>query len=521
MAGRVAFLALVLALGASACDSGLVDPGGRTSGTVRIVAGEPATLDPAQTGDQASAAFIAQLFEGLTAFDADLQVRPALAASWTTSADGRRITFRLRPDLAFSDGSPLTAGDVVRSWLRLIDPVAPSPLAALLEDVVGASARLSGSGSEADVGLRASGDSEVVVDLVTPASDFAAIVAGPTFGVVPPGVGRDAEALRPGSIVGSGGYVLADVTETGYRLEANGRYWAGPPAIGEIELVTDLGGRSSVDAFEVGDVDYVGIGSFDASWIAFDAELGPALRSVPTLSLEYFGFDATRPPFDDARVRQAFSMAVDWARLVELGGLDATPARSMVPPGIPGRSDRDFGPPHDPDRARDLLAEAGFPAGRGFPTVTFLTTSGYAEAAVGDWERELGIEVALESMDFGAYFTRLTVDPPAIWSLGWVADYPGADDFLGILLGSGRANNFGRWSSPEFDAAIARAKAARTLAEQRAAFDDAEGIVQAEAAVIPIAYGTGWALARDGLLGAIDNGLGIIRFAGLAWADGS
>jgi ABC-type oligopeptide transport system substrate-binding subunit len=123
-------------------------------------------------------------------------------------------------------------------------------------------------------------------------------------------------------------------------------------------------------------------------------------------------------------------------------------------------------------------------------------------------------------MDFDAYYDRLVADPPAIWSLGWIADYPGPDDFLGILLGSGRANNFGRWTSAEFDAAISSAGAAVEADARQAAFEEAERIVQAEAPVIPIAYGTTWALARDGLLGASENGLGIVRFAGLAWDGG-
>ena len=113
---------------------------------------------------------------------------------------------------------------------------------------------------------------------------------------------------------------------------------------------------------------------------------------------------------------------------------------------------------------------------------------------------------------------RLAADPPQIWSMGWVADYPGPNDFLGILLGTGSSNNYGGWSSPEFDAAIADALETSDPAAVRAAFDRAETIVRDEAPVIPLSYSTDWTLARDGLLGAQENGLGIIRMAGLAWA---
>jgi len=190
----------------------------------------------------------------------------------------------------------------------------------------------------------------------------------------------------------------------------------------------------------------------------------------------------------------------------------------MVPPGIPGRSDRDVVPVHDPAAARDRLAAAGFPGGQGFPTVTMLSAgTQYDEAIVRELHDQLGITLRAETMDFDDYFTRLDEDPPQLWSLTWVADYPGRNDFLGLLLGTGSVNNYGSWSSPAFDAAIADAGAATDATAASAAYDRAEAIVQTDAPVIPVSYGTGWALSRDGLLGAGQNGLGIPRLAGLAW----
>ena len=145
--------------------------------------------------------------------------------------------------------------------------------------------------------------------------------------------------------------------------------------------------------------------------------------------------------------------------------------------------------------------------------------SGYDDAIVAELKRELGVTVNSEVMDFGSYFERLEVDPPQIWSLSWVADYPGRNDFLGVLLGSAASNNYGRWVSPEFDAAIEDAKSQADPAAAAVAFDRAEEIVQRDVPIVPISYGTGWALARDGLLGAGQNGMGIIRMAGLAWAE--
>jgi len=510
---------LLVALIAGACGG---SPPGAASGTARIAVSAPSELDPAASGDAESSAIIAQFFETLTALDDALALQSALAESWRVEDEGRRMVFRLRPDLRFSDGTSLRAGDVVRSWLRVIDPDAPSPLHTLFLDVRGASAYVAGQGTADDVGLRADdAASEVIVDLVRASSEFPSVVAGPTFAVVPPGI-DDPGALRPGDgFVASGGYTLASATDTEMVLQANPNYWAGPPALGTITVLTDLAGASSVERFQRGELDYVEISSFDASWIAYDETLGPQLRTVPAMSTDYYGFDTTAPPFDDVRVRQAFGAAVDWRRIARLAADDPTEvATSMVPPGIPDRTTRDMLPRHDPEAGRALLADAGFPGGAGFPDVTLVTGgSAYDEAVVTELERELGITVKAENMDFGAYFDRLDADAPAMWSLSWIADYPGRNDFLGVLLGSGSANNYGRWSSREFDAAIAEAAAATDAAAVAAAYDRAEEVVQRDVPVIPMSYVSGWALSRDGFLGAGQNGLGSLRFAGLAWAD--
>ena len=518
-------IALVLTVATLAARAGTAQHGGAgvaaaaAPDSVKIAIGAAETLDPAAQGDIGSAAISAQLFESVTAFDPQLQVRPALAASWDLLDGGRRIVFHLRPNLTFSDGSPLTGSDVVRSWLRIVDPAHPSPLVSLMSNVVGALDHARGQNPDpATVGLSASGD-DVEVRLTRPAADFAAIVASPTFAVVPPGIDSGPAALTPQGFVGSGAYTLAADSPASTTLNANDRYWAGPPSIATVELIHDIGGRSPVAAFEAGDVDLTSIFSFDAPWIGYDPTLGPQLREDSSLSINYYGFDTSRPPFDNVKVRQAFARAVDWRRLVTLvAGDSAAVATSMVPPNVPGRSDTDFLPPHDPAGARALLAEAGFPGGAGFPTTTMRTFGGPFDAAfVAEIKTELGIDLAYETSS-GDYFGRLATDPPNIWSMGWVADYPAANDFLGILLGTGSSNNYGRWSSAAFDAAVGDALETSDPVAARAAFDRAEGIVRDEAPVIPLSYDKEWKLSRSGLLGAGSNGLGIIRMAGLAWS---
>ena len=498
-----------------------ISPARAARSDVRILAAAPSWLDPAAQADVTSAAVSAQLFESLTTFDTNLVLRPALAAGWDISADGRQVIFHLRPNLKFSDGSPLTGDDVVRSWLRVLDPAHPSPLASLMLDVSGAQDYVTGKTTgAASVGIHASG-SDVTVDLDRPGADFPSIVASPTFAVVPR-FGCSSTELEDGRGqcgVSSGGYVLSAQTKTELTLTANSSYWAGKPAIQTVHLIIDIGGKSPVDVFSAGDLDYAPIASNDASWIRFDSALGPGLRSVPSLSLTYLGFDTAHKPFDDPRVREAFGKAVDWTRIVTLTAGTSTDvaATSMVPVGIPGRDQASWLPVHDPVTARRLLADAGFPGGAGFPAVTLANAGTVGSGIAADLKNELGITVRLE--DFDDYFNRLASDPPAMWTLTWIADYPGSNDFLGVLLGSGASSNYTGWTSTAFDAAITDALSTRDPVGASAAFARALGIVQSEVPVVPLAYpGQGWALSRTGLLGAGVNALGIPRYAGLAWA---
>ncbi len=485
-----------------------------------IVGSAPMSWDPHLAGDAASAATLAQVHEGLTAFDSQSQVQPALARSWSVEEEGRRLVFELRPGITFSDGSPITGDDVVASWLRLIDPQRPSPLASLLSDVVGANEYRSGDGAAADVGLRAQGD-RVIVEFRRPASYFVAVTASPSLAVVhAAGSGdRPGRELLPDLVV-SGAYIPVEQTASAIRLEANERYWAGAPRLGVIELLTDLEGQSPVALFEGGRVDHVGVSSLDASWIRYEPDLGPQLRQVDALSVDYFGFDATQPPFADRLVRRAFAQAVDWDRLVRLTEPGTEPATSLVPEGIMGRGTEDFSPQYDPDAARQDLAAAGFPEGRGFPAVT-LTSSGsaYDEAVAAELQAVLSIAVDVELRPFGQYLGILESDPPAFWALSWIADYPHPHDFLGLLLQTGSSSNQGGWSDAGFDDIVDAAASTDDATRQEELYAEAQRIVQEEAPIIPVSYGEGWSLSRDGLLGAGESGLGFLRLAGLAWED--
>jgi ABC-type transport system substrate-binding protein len=490
---------------------------------VTIVAGTPASIDPARHGDLGSASYVSQLYESLTAVDPSLTVRPALAESWTVADDGTRVTFTLREGLTFSDGTPLTAADVVHSWRRLFTPADPSPLASLVADIKGARDLLSGASTDVTtLGISSEGDRTVIVDLERGGGDLPTIVSSAPFAIVPATVGDGEIAPEPGNLVGSGGYTLERVDPDAWVLKANPRYWAGEPAIDTVRMLTTLDGRSPVDAFVAGDVDVTPIGFVDAGWIAYDRGLGPSLRSDPSLSVTYYGFDVRDPPFDDPLVRQAFAKAVDWKRLAALDEPGSSVAATgMVPAGMPGAPEGDFMPEYDPAGARELLRQAGYATGADLGPISFIANgAGYDQGIVAMLEQNLGVTIDYATMDFATYQARLASDPPRMWSISWVADYPGPNDFLGVLLGTGSTANQGGWSSPEFDAAIADATSAADPEAATAAYAKAMGIVRDEVPAVPVSYGTSFSLVRDGLLGASQNGLGILRLAGLEWGNG-
>ena len=388
-------------------------------------------------------------------------------------------------------------------------PGRTSPLSSILDDVVGATEYTLGSITADEVGISASGNS-LTVDFERPASYFPAVAAVPSLAVVPETIDELADGPdRRLDFVASGPYVPLDQELGEVRLTANAAYWAGPPPIERITVVTDDGGRSNVDIFEDEAVDWTPISPSDASWVRYDRRLGPQLRHTEEMSVDFLGFDTAAAPFDDPAARRAVAMAVDWRRLAQLGELDAEVPTSIVPPGATGRSDGDYVLPYDPEAARRELAAAGYPGGEGFPTVSLSSYGvGPAEAIATDLARELGIEVDVELRPFAEHSALLDADTPSMWTLAWSADYPHAHDFLGLLLRGGSSANIGRWSDSDYDALIEAAAATSDPAEQRRHYDEAQEIVREQVPLIPLRYGSSWWLSREGLAGA----------GSLAWA---
>ena len=482
---------------------------------LRFLAGPPGTLDPAFISDAADVQLLLQLYAGLTRLDETGEPYPSLASGWEVSDDGLTYRFTLRDGLTFSDGTPLVAEDVRRSWLRLLDPATSATAPDVLSVVDGASARLAGDAGEDEVGIEAPDDSTLVVRLRHPASYFVEITATPATFVVPPTADATDTWQTPDAFVGSGPYTVDGTEGADLVLRANDAYVAGPPPIDEIRWVAATDG-DSVTAFANDEVDLAQVAGSDATWIAYDAELGPRLHAAEPLSVSYFGFDTARPPFDDVRVRRAFALALDRERLVPLAeGASSTPAGSLVPPAIWPEG---FAPEteHDPDEARRLLDEAGYENRADLGTIVVSGAGLGVGPAVEVWREELGVDVEIELMSFGDYLSVLDSKPPGIFTVNWIADYPSPHAIYGLLLDPGAASNYGDWQDDRF-AELLEEAARAPESEVGAAYDAVDAYVAEQAPVIPWSYGETWWLVADGLRGLGNLTIGLVDFGRVSW----
>jgi len=482
---------------------------------LRYLGGELNTLDPAFISDAADVQLLLQLYAGLTRLDENGEPYASLAEGWEVSDDGRTYTFTLRDGLTFSDGTRLTAEDVRRSWLRILDPLTGTSAPDVLSVIAGAQQRLAG-GSEEEVGIRAPDEGTLIVELRHAASYFPAIAATPTAFVVPPQADASPDWQTPDDFVGSGPYVVEGFDGSTLDLRANERYVAGPPPITDLAWLTDLQ-ADAVTAFANDELDLVGVASFDASWIAYDPELGPSLHQAAALNVQYFGFDTTRPPFDDARVRRAFALALDRPRLVELSeGSSSVPASSVVPPALwPEGMEDDHD--HDPQEAARLLDQAGYADRDDLGTITVNGAGLGVSPAVAAWRDALEVEISVESMDFRDYLRALDTHPPQVFTINWIADYPSPYALYSLLLLPDAASNYGAWTDESFVELLEAASAAEDESAQARAYAEVDGHVDEQAPVIPWAYGTSWWLVRPGLRGLGNLTTGILDFGRVSW----
>ncbi|MGZ8475002.1 MAG: ABC transporter substrate-binding protein [Candidatus Limnocylindria bacterium] len=514
MTRAVAVLAaMVLGLSIGAPE-GAVHAGGPP---LRYLGGPAGTLDPAFISGAGDVRLLLQLYAGLTRLDETGEPYPSLAEGWRISDDGLTYEFQLRDGLQFSDGSELVAEDVRRSWLRLLDPATGATAPDVLSVVDGAQQRLAGAIEEEAVGISAPDDDTLVVRLRHPASYFLDIVATPAAFVVPRNANATPRWQTVTDFVGSGPYIASDVDGGDLVLTTNPHYVAGPPPIDEIRWVAGLDATDPVTAFSDGLIDLTQVAAGDATWMAFDEELGTRLNAAEPLVISYFGFDTTRPPFDDARVRLAFALALDREELVRLAdGTSAQAAPSLVPPAIWPDG---FVPElvADPDRARELLDEAGYEDRADLGTIVVNGTQLNVEPAVAVWREELGADVVVENMDFSSFLEVLESGPaPHLYTVNWIADYTSPHALYGLLLEPGALSNYGDWRDQEF-VALLEAAAAAAEDEVGPAYDAVDEYVAEQAPVIPWSYGETWWLVADGLRGVGNLTIGLLDFGRVSW----
>jgi oligopeptide transport system substrate-binding protein len=428
-----------------------------------LVGGQPQTLDPALTRGGPDSA-LGHIFSGLTTLDTTLQVQPELAAGWSVSGDGLVYTFYLRPEARFHNGRSLTAHDIIYSWERAADPATGSDTAeTYLGDIRGVAEKLAGQ-AETISGLRALDDHTLEVTLTAPVAYFLAKLAYPVAYVV------DREQVSQPNwqyqANGSGPFKLARWQDDEIIvLERFDDYYRESARLAHV--VINLGPVLSLAQYETGQIDLVGIGGANLEQ-ARDPNnpFSQELQTAVSLCTSVLGLDTTRPPFDNPLVRQAFNYALDKNLLIEtFANGNALPALGPLPPGMPGYGLSDVeGYPYDPERARALLAEAGYSNMDDFPVLAYYTAGygdlgGYATAVITLWQENLGVTIEPVILDpFTYYDTLYSGDTGHIFNSGWCADYPDPQNFLDVLYHSDSRQNLGGFQDPALDALLEAAR---------------------------------------------------------------
>jgi ABC-type oligopeptide transport system substrate-binding subunit len=389
-----------------------------------------ATLDPAQATTSADVQLVEQLFAGLIELSPEFDLVPVLAWRWEILDSGRKYVFSLRHDFCWSDGTPVTAHDVEYAWRRLVNPALTLPNAQFLDGLKV---------------VQAEDDFTLVVELSDPIGYFLYLLTLPaTFPVPRHAVGQYGAAwTQLDHLVTCGPFRLAAwEPDQMIALERNPHY-RGPSSgnVSRVELSLPEARQPDVriDKYEAGVHDIASLDHPDL--IEYGRRTYPdEYVTQPALYTLYLCFDSTRPPFDDVRVRRAFVHAVDRQALANmLYRSFVSPATGgLVPPGMPGHL-TDGALAFAPDRARQLLAEAGYPNGHGFPAIEAWTSDSAVlnpspAYLTAQWRDHLGVQIQWQSFEWNTYNQQLLVRTPQVYRLAWIADYPDPDSFLRLAL---------------------------------------------------------------------------------------
>ena len=476
-------------------------PGCKSAGTsgadnhIRVNLGtEPPSLDWSIATDHVSFNVIANLMVGLTEFDKDLKPAPVIAESWQLSDGGKKIVFKLRGDVEWIDGKKVRAQDFEYSWKRLLDPKTASQYAYILFDIVNAAEYAQGRLKDpAQVGVKAVDDQTLVVTLKHPTAYFLAIT---TFEVTYPQrrdiiEKHDNRWTQPGNIVTNGPFILASWKQQNeIELRGNGKYFRGKPAMDKVTMYMVTEKTTALTMYEQGNLDFMdeshSIPTLDKPRLA---KL-PEYKLVPQLRGEYYGFAVDRKPFDNAKLRRAFSLAIDRDIFPKILQGGKTPATSWIPPGMLAHNPK-IGLPYNLNEARRLLAEAGFPEGKGLPPIVlgYNTQEDHklvAEAIQAMWQKTLNVVVKIENQEWKVYLKKLQTDPFVVHRAGWGADYPDPDNFMKLFTANS-GNNHGRWKNAQFDKLLDQAASESDSAKRTQLYDEAQKLLtETDAAIAPL-----------------------------------
>jgi oligopeptide transport system substrate-binding protein len=456
-------------------------------------AAEPQSLDPSHIQGVPEHRLYMMFFEGLMVNDPKTSSAvPGVAESWTVSPDGTVVTFKLRKS-TWSDGTPLTAKDFVNGWVRTLDPKTAAEYAYMIGMVVKGAADFN-AGKTTDpstVGVKAIDDQTLEVTLVGPAAYFIDMTAHYAFSPLPMhAIEKFGDQwIKPENFVGDGPYTLKEWKPQDYIFAVkNQKYWdAKNVKVGSIKILAVTDEKTSYNMFTKGELDWDTQIPTD---IIDEVKLRPDYQVNPQIATYYYCFNNQRKPYDNPLVRKALAAAVDKKALVEKvtkGGQIPTDAFT---PGMAGFTPQN-GIGFDVAKAKELLAQAGYPNGKGFPTITvkYNTNEGHkkvAEFVQEQWKTNLGLKVELKNEEWKTFMdTRSNSHDFDVARHGWVGDYADPSNFLELFI-TGAGNNDGLYSDPKFDELVKKAATLSNGAERSAALQDAEKIFAEDQGMLPL-----------------------------------
>ncbi|MBU6453018.1 MAG: peptide ABC transporter substrate-binding protein [Cyanobacteria bacterium REEB67] len=495
-------LLVLTACGATALLSGCAGKGKPLyePGVLRANLGtEPPGLDWHTATDSTSFDVISNLMIGLTAYTNDLKCVPSCAESWDVLDGGKRFVFHIRKNLIWADGKPLTAYDFEYAWKRLLDPNTAAQYAFFLYDIVGArefntgkdikGVAISATNPAPPLGIKAIDAATFEVKLNKPAAYFIYLTSVcASFPMRKDMIEKYGDRwTEPGNLISNGPFKLSKWQHE-YKMEltANENFWQGPPKLKAIKMFMVPEQSTAYALYENNELDFIDNRSLATPDIE-RIKHSPEYKNFPLLRSNYLAFNCKKPPFTDARVRRAVSMAIDRSIFAKILGRNERPANSWIPPALPGYNKaNDI--PFDPPAARKLLAEAGYPDGKGLPPIEVLYPNRddvtlTVEAVQDELKRNLSMPIHLENTEWKVYLTRVKKDPPTLFRNNWGADYPDPETFMNLFT-SYNGNNHTRWSSPDYDALIESAEAEQDPVKRAALYQKADHIISIEQAPI-------------------------------------